>query len=150
MLQLLQTWRTSYTAPSKMVIGRTVKMIRVRIERHLRVGDFMQRFGGWGLAIATVLAAIVAAGCFIYLIRAPLEVTYRSPPHPPHPVIQNKEAPAAMVRPKNDEARAIEAFQQAADAILSRAPNLSASAVVSERPIGGKIPLPRRRPAASP
>jgi hypothetical protein len=53
-----------------MVIGRTVKMIRVRIERHLLVGDFMQRFGGWGLAIATVLAAIVAAGCFIYLIRA--------------------------------------------------------------------------------
>jgi hypothetical protein len=153
MLQLLQTWRTSYTAPSKMVIGRTVKMIRVRIERHLLVGDFMQRFGwGWGLALATVLAAIVAAGCFIYLIRAPLrvEATHRSPPHPPNPVIQNKEAPAAVSRLKNDEARAIAAFQQAADAILSRAPNLSASAVVAERPIAGKIPLPRRRPAASP
>ena len=152
MLQLLQTWRTSYTEPSKMVMGRTVKMIRVRIERHLLVGDFMQRFGGWGLALATVLAAIVAAGCFIYLIQAPLrvEAIHISPPHPPTPVIQNKEAPAAVVRPRNDEARAIEAFQQAADAILSRAPNLSASAVVTERPIGGKIPLPRRRPAASP
>ena len=150
MLQLLQTWRTSYTAPSKMVIGRTVKMIRVRTERHLFVGDFMQRFGGWGLALATVLAAIVAAGCFIYLIRAPLEVTYRSPSHPPHPVIQNKEAPPAVVRPRNDEAKTIEAFQKAADAILSRAPNLSASAVVAERPIAGKIPLPRRRPVASP
>lgn len=151
MLQLLQTWRTSYTAPSKMVIGRTVKMIRVRTERHLFVGDFMQRFGwGLGLAVATVLAAIVAAGCFIYLIRAPLEVTYRSPPPPPNPVIQNKEIPAAVVRPRNDEAKTIEAFQKAADAILSRAPNLSASAVVAERPIAGKIPLPRRRPVASP
>jgi|SRR5262245_29507541 len=152
MLQLLQTWRTSYTAPSKMVIGRTVKMIRVRTERHLFVGDFMQRFGGWGLALATVLAAIVAAGCFIYLIQAPLriEATPRSPPYPPNPVIQNKEAPAAVVRPRYDEAKTIEAFQKAADAILSRAPNLSASAVVAERPIAGKIPLPRRRPVASP
>ena len=136
-----------------MVIGRTVKMIRVRTERHLVVGDFMQRFDwGSGLALATVLAAIVAAACFIYLIRAPLriEATHTLPSHPPGLVMQGKEAPAVVSRPKNDEAKAIEAFQNAADAILSRAPNLSASAVVAQRPIAGKIPLPRRRPAVSP
>jgi len=136
----------------KMVIGRTVKMIRVRTERHLFVGDFMQRFGGWGLVVATVLAAIVAAGCFIYLIRAPLriEATHTLPSYPPNPVVQDNKASVAVIRPKNDDAKTIEAFQKAADAILSRAPNLSASAVVAERPIAGKIPLPRRRPAASP
>jgi len=153
MLRLLHTWRTSYTAPSKMVIGRTVKMIRVRTERHLVVGDSMQRFGwGLGLALATLLAVIVAAACFVYLIRAPLrvEATHILPLPPPNPVIQNKEAPAAVMRLKNDEAKAIEAFQKAADAILSRAPNLSASAIVAERPIAGKIPLPRKRPVASP
>jgi hypothetical protein len=136
-----------------MVIGRTVKMIRARTERHLVVGDFMQRFDwGSGLALATVLAAIVAAACFIYLIRAPfrIEATHTLPSHPPNPVIQDNKPSVVVSQPKNDEAKTIEAFQKAADAILSRAPNLSASAVVSERPIAGKIPLPRRRPVVSP
>ena len=110
----------------------------------------MQRFG-WtlGLGLSSVLAAAVAAGCFTYLLRSPLQVeaaprtTFYAPPNL-H--IQDKAQPVAN-RLKNDEERTIEAFNQAADAILSRASNIRAE--MADRPVG-KVPLPRRRPTLSP
>lgn len=85
------------------------------------------------------------------MLRPPLRVEthHRTPPRVPILVIQEK-APTKIDPPKSDEEKAVEAFQQAADAILSRAPNIRASAAMTERPIGGKVPLPRRRPIVSP
>ena len=136
-----------------MPAGCTVKMIRMRTGRHLVVEDFVQRSGsGWGLALTSVLAAAVAAGCFAFAMwPPPTETNYpKLPSHAPQPMIQDKGLSAGMTRPGKDEEKAVEAFQRAADAILSRAANMSASAPVAGRPVGVKVPLPRRRPIASP
>jgi hypothetical protein len=106
----------------------------------------MQRFG-WtlSLGLSSMLAAAVAAGCFAYLLRSPLQVeaTQRAASYsPPNLHTQDKAAPVAN-RLTNDDERTIEAFNQAADAILSRASNMRAE--MAERPVG-KVPLPRRRP----
>jgi hypothetical protein len=136
-----------------MLVGCTVKMIRTQTKRYLVIGDFMQRSDPtWGLVISFVLAAGLAAGCFAYLISNPLAEMDRSklPSHAPQLIIQDKEASAAINPPKNEEEKTVETFQRAADAILSRAANMSASAPVTSRPVGMKVPLPRRRPVSNP
>jgi hypothetical protein len=110
----------------------------------------MQRFG-WtlSLGLSSVLAASVAAGCFAYLLRSPLQVEVAqkiTSYAPPNFHIHDKAA-AVINRPKNEEERSIEAFNQAADAILSRAPNMRAE--MADRSVG-KVSLPRRRPTLSP
>ena len=109
----------------------------------------MQRFG-WtlSLTLSTVPVAAIAAGCFAYLVRSPLQIEAAprlTSYEPPNLLIQNKVELVAT-RPKNDEEKAIEAFNQAADAILKRAPNLRAE--MADRP-ADKIPLPRRRPTVN-
>jgi hypothetical protein len=110
----------------------------------------MQRFG-WTLSLtfSAVLAAAIAAGCFAYLVRSPLQVEAAPRPtsyEPPNLLIENKVELVAT-QPKKDEERAIEAFNQAADTILKRAPNLRAE--IANRPVA-KVPLPRRRPTVNP
>jgi len=110
----------------------------------------MQRFG-WtlSLGLSSVLAAAVAAACFTYLLRSPLKVEAAQRPTsyvPPNLHIQDKVEPVAS-QLKNDEVRTIEAYNQAADAILSRASNMRAE--MADCPVG-KVPLPRRRPTVSP
>lgn len=122
-------------------------------ERHLVVGDFMQRSGpGWGLVISSVLAAGVAAGCFVYLLSPPLAETHHSESSPRTPplIVQDKEAAAGINPTRNDDQKSMEAFQRAADAILQRAANMGASVPVTNPQAGGKVPLPRRRPVSSP
>lgn len=107
-----------------------------------------------GFALSSVLAAAVVAGCVIYLLRPMLEVEthHRPQPHAVAPVIQDAKVTVNTDRPKHDEAKAIEAFQKAADAILYRAPDMRASAAntsglpLGGLPSGGKVPLPRKRP----
>ncbi|MCP4619738.1 MAG: hypothetical protein GY844_25265 [Bradyrhizobium sp.] len=104
-----------------------------------------------GLALSTVLAATVAAGCFAYLLKPSLrvEADRRALPHAPNMVMRDKPASANIDRSGNQE-KAIEAFQHAADAILNKAPNLRASAANIERPAAEKVPLPKKRPIARP
>jgi hypothetical protein len=133
-----------------MPVGCTVKLIRAANERRLIRGDSMQRFG-WTLSLGlfSVLAAAVAAGCFMYLLRSPLQVeaTNRATSYaPPNLHTQDKAEPVAN-RLTNDDERTIEAFNQAADAILSRGSNIRAE--MADRAVG-KVPLPRRRPTLSP
>jgi hypothetical protein len=101
-----------------------------------------------GVALSSVLAAAIAAGCVVYLLRPSLQVEthHRPQSHAPAAIIQDTKAAVDTDRPKHDEAKAIEAFQKAADAILSRAPEMRASVANTGLPLGGKIPLPRRRP----
>jgi hypothetical protein len=132
-----------------MFVGCTVKMIRMRTRRQLRVGDFMQRSGpGWGMVISSILAAGTAAGCFAYLWRPLTEVDHpKLPSHVPALIVQDSE-PSVAVGPARNQP--VEAFQRAADAILSRATNLTASAPAIRGQVGAKVPLPRRRPLSKP
>jgi hypothetical protein len=102
------------------------------------------------LAFSLVLGAAVLAGCFIYLITPPwqVEASHRSLPN-----VIGVEVTSGLKgidQILNDEDKAVAAFQQAADAILKRAPNTRASAATDELPISGKVPLPKRRPIARP
>ena len=105
-------------------------------------------------AAPAILAAVAAAGCFIYFVTPPparVEADQRLPPA----VLYSRgpDAPASIridQRPSADE-KAAAAYQKAAGAILRRAANARASAVgADESPITGPIPLPKRRPIRRP
>ena len=102
------------------------------------------------LAFSVVLAAAVLVGCFTYLITPPWQVgaVHRSSPT----VLSVQVTPKSKgIDPlADDEDEAVAAFQQAADAILKRAPDTRASAATQELPISGKVPLPKKRPTARP
>ena len=102
------------------------------------------------IAFSAVLAAAVLAGCFTYLITPPwqVEALHRSSPT----VLSVQVTPESKgIDPlADDKDEAVAAFQQAADAILRRAPNTRASAATDELPISGKVPLPKKRPIARP
>ena len=108
------------------------------------------------LAVPMVIAAAVVAACFTYLVApriappSPDEADRRAPPTASSSGVQEVVAPMRIGRLANDEEKAVAAFQRAADAILKRAENLQAAATPNERPISGKVPLPKRRPIPRP
>ncbi len=99
------------------------------------------------LAVPAVLAAAILAACFTYLFSQPVEADQRLPPTVFDMTSRpDSRTPASIDQGRNAEDHAVVAFQRAAEAILKRAPNAKASAGANEPPIGGHIPLPKRRP----
>ena len=104
-------------------------------------------------AVSAILAAAAAAGCFTYFVTpspARVEADPRLPPTVPNSNGPDTTASTSIdQRPSADE-KAAAAFQEAAAAILRRAPNTPASADADEPPLTGPIPLPKRRPVTRP
>src|SRR6476469_3553655 len=100
------------------------------------------------LAVPAVLAAAILAACFTYLFSPPqpVESNRRLPPTVSDMTSRPDSRTPASSNRRNAEDHAVAAFQRAAEAILKRAPNAQASAGANEPPIGGHIPLPKRRP----
>jgi hypothetical protein len=107
---------------------------------------------GLRLAIPAVLIAAAFAACITYIaIPSPqerIEVDRRLQPAAPkvttHPVT---DVPTNQHQTTEDQ---VAAFQRAADAILRRAQNATASAGGDASTITGPAPLPRKRPIARP
>ena len=102
------------------------------------------------LVVSLVMTAAVLAGCFTYLITPPWQVETSHRSSTTVLGVQVTPESKAIDPLAEDEDEAVAAFQQAADAILRKAPNTRASAVTDELPISGKVPLPRKRPIARP
>ena len=105
------------------------------------------------LTVPAVLAAAAVAGCITYLL-APVpqqaaEVDQGFAETMPHATVRPDTATSTSTQHLNEEDRII-SFQRAADAILKRAENITASAGPDARTIAGPIPLPRRRPIPRP
>jgi hypothetical protein len=107
---------------------------------------------GLRLAIPAVLAASAVAGCFMYFVTPSARIDADPLPPPTMPDLTGPEtrASASIDQSPNADEKAAEAYREAAEAILRRAPNARASAGADEPPIMGPIPLPRRRPIARP
>ena len=107
----------------------------------------------WQLAVPAVLVAAATAGCITHFaIPAAVQANadLRLPPTTPDLTVRFDAGISTNLQRSNTEAD-ITAFQQAADAILQRAQNASASAGTDEPVITGeRIPLPRRRPILRP
>ena len=108
-------------------------------------------------AVPAILATAAAAGCFSYFIIVSLPARFeadarlldvRLPPAVLYSLSPSARASTQIDEPPNADELAAEAFQKAAEAILSRAPNTRASAFADERPMTGRIPLPKKRPIA--
>ena len=97
------------------------------------------------LIVPAVLAASAATGCISYFVTplAQVETDERLPPTLPNVIGPTTVASTSIDQRTSEEEKAAAAFQQAAEAILRRAPNTRAS---DQPPITGHIPLPRRRP----
>ena len=105
------------------------------------------------LAVPTVLLAAAVAGCITYFVTPappqPIEADQRSPPTVPNVTGRPaSETSTNIQRPSTEDY--IDAFQRAAEAILKRAQNATASAGTDKPLITGPIPLPRRRPILRP
>jgi hypothetical protein len=100
-------------------------------------------------AVSAVLVAAAFAGCLTYFVTPPpqVEADEISPPS------RETLAPDFGTPPKFSERlnaeKSGDAFGQAADAILQRAPDAQASAD-EPPPITGHVPLPKRRPIPRP
>lgn len=100
---------------------------------------------GWRFALAAALVSAAVAGCIAY-VSAPspvIEANQRPPALPFNFPARDMEASKAVAPHPSARERDVAAFERAADAILKRAAYAGASA---ERPITGRIPLPRKRP----
>ena len=100
---------------------------------------------GWRLALAAALAAAAFAGCVTYL-SAPsprIEANQRPPAAALNLPAPDMEASKGITLRPSAQERDVAAFEKAAEAILKRAAYAGASA---ERPITGRVPLPRPRP----
>jgi len=104
------------------------------------------------LAVPAILAVAAMAGCFTYFTPplARVEADPRLPPTVPNVKGPDVRASARIDQPSHAEEKAAEAYREAAEAILRRAPNARASASSDEPPIAGPIPLPKRRPVIAP
>ena len=111
-------------------------------------------------AVPAILAAAAAAGCFTYFVIASLParveadarlLDVRSPTVPQfiRQVLSATGFDPSIDEPPNADEQAAAAYQEAAEAILRRAPNTRASAGADEPPITGPIPLPKRRPISA-
>src|SRR6266436_8370681 len=100
----------------------------------------------WRLIVPAVLVAAATAGCFTYFVTAPPTPVEASPdikgPDTRTPTFIDQRSRV------EEEAKAV--FERAAAAILRQAPELQASADVSEPPTAEHIPLPKRRPLPRP
>ena len=108
-------------------------------------------------AVPAILATAAAAGCFSYFIIVSLPARFeadarlldeRLPPAVLYSPSPSARASTQIDEPPNADELAAEAYQKAAEAILRRAPNTRASAFADERPMTGRIPLPKKRPIA--
>ena len=107
-------------------------------------------------AVPAILATAAAAGCFSYFIIVSLPARFEADAR----LLDVRLPPAVLYSPSpsggetqiddppNADELAAEAYQKAAEAILRRAPNTRASAFANERPMTGRIPLPKKRPIA--
>ena len=106
---------------------------------------------GSHLIISAVATAAALAGCFAYLLSPPIpSVAVDQQPHLGKLTLGAPDA-LALKGPdwqpvENDKAAT--AYLEAAQAILRRAAQASASA--DELPVTGRIPLPRKRPIPRP
>jgi hypothetical protein len=105
------------------------------------------------LAVPAVLVAAAVAGCITYFIApAPpqqVEADQRLPPTVPNVAGRPDWGISRNIeRPSRDDR--IDAFERAAEAILKRAQNATASAGIDKPLVTGPIPLPRRRPILRP
>ena len=106
-------------------------------------------------AIPATLTAVAVAGCFTYFFTPPAWVEtgarssgVRLPPAVLYSTGPNARGSIGIDQPPNADEQAAAAYQKAAEAILRRAPNTRASAFADERPMTGRIPLPKKRPIA--
>ena len=105
--------------------------------------------------IPATLAAVAVAGCFTYFVTQPAWVeadaplpAVRLPPAVLYSTGPSARASTGIDQPSNADEQAAAAYQKAAEAILRRAPNSRASAIIDELPMTGRIPLPKKRPLA--
>ena len=104
-------------------------------------------------AVPAMLAAAAAAGCFTYFVTpspARVEADQQLPPIVPNSRSPDTTASTSIDRLPSAEEKSAAAYQEAAEAILRRAPNTRASASGDGPPITGLIPLPKRRLIARP
>ena len=108
-------------------------------------------------AVPAILATAAAAGCFSYFVIVSLPARFeadarlldvRLPPAVLYSPSPSARASTQIDEPPNADEQAAAAYQKAAEAILRRAPNTRASAFADERPMTGRIPLPKKRPIA--
>ena len=105
------------------------------------------------LAVPAILVAAAVAGCITYFIT----------PAPPQQVEADQRLPLTVPNgtgrpdwgtPRNIQRSGtddhIDAFERAAEAILKRAQNATASAGTDKPLVTGPIPLPKRRPILRP
>jgi hypothetical protein len=105
------------------------------------------------LAVPTVLLAAAVAGCITYFVTPappqPIEADQRLPPTVPNVTGRPASEISTNIRRPSTEDH-IDAFQRAAEAILKRAQNATASAGTDKPLVTGPIPLPKRRPILRP
>jgi len=101
----------------------------------------------WRLIVPAVLVAAAIAGCLTYFVTPSpsVEAVQRLPP-----TSLDMKGPDTGSWTNIDQHPSAEAFLQAAEAILRKAPVAQASADANEPPIAGHIPLPRKRPIQLP
>jgi hypothetical protein len=102
------------------------------------------------ISVPAILAAAGVAACFVHFIPPSARVETDPPTTSSRPNLTGPDirASASMDQAPSTEEKAAEAYREAAEAILRRAPNARASAGADEPPITGRIPMPRRRPIA--
>ena len=108
-------------------------------------------------AVPTIIITAGAAVCLSCFVISNLPARYETKARlldvrmpkavldPPSPIASE---PTEIDRPPTEEEVAAATFQKAAEEILRRAPNTSASAFTDELPIAVRIPLPRKHPIA--
>jgi len=103
--------------------------------------------------VPAVLAAAALAGWFTYFVTSPAQVAPGQRLSPTLPDLPGPDARASTSidqPPIGAEEKAAQAYREAAEAILRRAPNARAAASADEQPITEPIPLPKRRPVIAP
>jgi hypothetical protein len=104
------------------------------------------------LAVPAVLVAAAVAGCITYFVTPTpqqVEADQKLPPTVPN-VTGRPNSGISSNTPRPGAEDHIGAFERAAEAILKRAQNATASAGTDKPLITGPIPLPRRRPILRP
>jgi hypothetical protein len=102
---------------------------------------------GSHLVISAVLTAAALAGCVTYLLSPAIpSVAVDQQPHLGKITFTGPDTTASLRADRHpvENEKAATAYMEAAQAILRRAAQASASA--DELPITGRIPLPRKRP----
>src|SRR6266852_9708121 len=105
------------------------------------------------LAVPAVLVAAAVAGCITYFVTPappqPVEADQRLPPIVLNVAGRPDAGISTNIQRPSTEGH-IDAFERAAEAILKRAQNATASAGTDKPLITGPIPLPKRRPILRP